>query len=81
MVSNLNGPATINLIQGTRALLILPTNLNEPPTIIFKWPLFKWARNNNIVRGGTGPFNLMFANQFKRKTRVKLRVFILKVAY
>ena len=40
---------------------------------------FKWAPNN-IVPGGPGPFNLMFANQFKRKTQVKLRVFILHVA-
>ena len=36
--------------------------------------------NNNIDPGGPGPFNLMFANQFKRIARVKLRVFILKVA-
>ena len=35
--------------------------------------------NNNIVPGDPGPFNLMFANQFKRMTWVKLRVFILKV--
>ena len=36
--------------------------------------------NNNIHPGGSGPLNLMFANQFKRITRVNLRVFILKVA-
>ena len=36
--------------------------------------------NNNIGRGGPGPFNLMFANQLKRIAQVKLRVFILKVA-
>ena len=36
--------------------------------------------NNNIDQGVPGPLNLMFANQFKRITRVKLRVFILKVA-
>ena len=36
--------------------------------------------NNNIDPGGPGPFNLMFADQFKRLTRAKLRVFILKVA-
>ena len=35
-------------------------NLNEPQTIIFKW-----AHNNNIDPGGPGPFNLIFANQFK----------------
>ena len=29
--------------------------------------------------GGPGSFNLMFANQFKRITQVKLRGFILKV--
>ena len=57
--------------------LILPTNLNGPPTIMFKWTPTKWAPNINIVPGGPGPFNLMFANQFKRITQVKLRVFIL----
>ena len=36
--------------------------------------------SNNIDPRGPGPFNLMFANQFKRIVRVKLRVFILKVA-
>ena len=36
--------------------------------------------NNNIYSGGPGPLDLMFANQFKRIIRVKLRVFILKVA-
>ena len=36
--------------------------------------------NKNIDPGGRGPFNLRFANQFKRIARVKLRVFILKVA-
>ena len=36
--------------------------------------------NNNIDPEGPGPLNLMFANQFNRITRVKLRVFILKVA-
>ena len=36
--------------------------------------------NYSIVPGGPGPLNLMSANQFKRITRVKLRVFILKVA-
>ena len=36
--------------------------------------------NNNIDPGGPGPLNLMLANQFKRITRVKLMVFILKVA-
>ena len=29
---------------------------------------------------GPDPFNLMFANQFKRMTGAKLRAFILKVA-
>ena len=43
-------------------------------------PQCKWAPNNNTVLGGPGPFNLMFANQFQCITRVKLRVFILKVA-
>ena len=36
-----------------------------PPTIIFKWPQFKWVPNNDIVPGGPSPFNLIFANQFK----------------
>ena len=36
--------------------------------------------NNNIDPGGPGPLNLMFANQFKRITRVKSKVFMLKVA-
>ena len=27
--------------------------------------------NNNIIPGDQGPFNLMFANQFKRITWVK----------
>ena len=47
-----------------------------PPNTI----IFKWASNNKIVPGGPSSFNLMFANQFKRITQVKLRVFILKVA-
>ena len=34
----------------------------------------------HVDPGGPGPFNLMFAYQFKRLTRMKLRVFILKVA-
>ena len=41
-------------------------NLNDPPTI-------------TLIQG-PGTLNLMFAKQFKRLTRVKLRVFILKVA-
>ena len=28
-------------------------------------PLFKRAPNNNTDPGGTGPLNLIFANQFK----------------
>ena len=36
--------------------------------------------NNNIDPGCPCPLNLIFANQFKRITGVKLRVFILKVA-
>ena len=38
------------------------------------------APNNNIDLRGPGPLNLIFANQFKRIIRVKLKVFILKVA-
>ena len=38
------------------------------------------AHNNSIDPRGPEPLNLMFANQFKRVTREKLRVFILKVA-
>ena len=38
------------------------------------------ASNNNIVPGGPDPLNLMFANQFKPITLLKLKVFILKVA-
>ena len=29
---------------------------------------FKWASYNNIDPKGAGPFNLIFANQFKRAT-------------
>ena len=36
--------------------------------------------NNNIDPGGPGLLNLIFANQFNCIIRVKLRVFILKVA-
>ena len=43
-------------------------------------PQFNRAPNNNIDSGGPGPLNLIFPNQFKRITRVKLRIFILKVA-
>ena len=50
-----------------------------PPTIILYGLQFKWVPNNNIDPWGPGPFNLMFANQFKRITRVKLRVFVVKV--
>ena len=42
-------------------------NLNGPLTI-------------TLIQGARGPLNLIFANQFKRITRVKLRVCILKVA-
>ena len=38
------------------------------------------APNNNTDAGGPESLNLMFANQFTRISRVKLRVFILKVA-
>ena len=41
---------------------------------------FKFPPNNNIDPVGQGFLNLMFANQFKRITQMKLRVFILKVA-
>ena len=75
--ANLDGPPTIifkwasnnNYIDpgGAGPLnLILPTNLNGPPTI--------------ILIQGPGTLNLLFAKQFKCITRVKLRVFILKVA-
>ena len=62
MAPNLNRPPTIILIQGARApsIYFLPTNLNGPPTIIFKW-----APYNSIDSGDPGPFNLIFANQFK----------------
>ena len=36
--------------------------------------------NNNTDPGGPGQLNLIFANQFKRITPVKLRVVIQKVA-
>ena len=68
MAHNLNGPPTIILIQGA-----------EPLNLIFA-NQFKWAPYNNIDSGGRRPHNVMFANQFNRITRVKLRVFILKVA-
>ena len=38
------------------------------------------APNNNIDAVGLDPLNLIFTNQFKGITQVKLRVFILKVA-
>ena len=38
------------------------------------------STSDNIDPGCPGPFNLMFVNQFKRLTRVKLSVFTLKVA-
>ena len=42
---------------------------------------FKWAPNNTVILIQVdGPLNLMFFNQFERITRVKLRVFIVKVA-
>ena len=43
-------------------------------------PQLKCPPNNNIDPGGPAPLNLMFAKQFKRITRLQLRVFILKVA-
>ena len=43
-------------------------------------PQLKCPPNNNIDPGGPGLLNLMFANQFKRITREKLKIFILKVA-
>ena len=43
------------------------SNLNAPLT-------------NKIDSAGQVPLNLMFAYQFNRITRVKLRIFILKVA-
>ena len=46
--------------------LILPTNLIGPPTII-------------LIQGVRGPLNLIFANQFKRITRVKLSFFSKKL--
>ena len=45
-------------------------NLNAPPP----------PPNNDIDPGSPGPVNLMFANQFKCITQVKLRVIIMKVA-
>ena len=47
-----------------------------------QWPPLNTPRapNNNIDPGGPGPLNLIFANQFKRVTQVKIRIFILKVA-
>ena len=37
-----------------------------PPTVLFKMtPSLNGPPNNNIVAGGPGPFNLIFANQFK----------------
>ena len=43
-------------------------------------PNLNGTPNNNIVPKGVGPFNWIVANQFKRITQVKLKVFILKVA-
>ena len=51
-----------------------------PPTIIFKRPPnLNGSPTIILFQGDPGPFNLMFANQFKRITRVKLRVFIPKL--
>ena len=55
--------------------LILANQFKWAPTIIFKW-----LPNNKIDPGDPELLNLMFANQFKRITRVKLKIFILKVA-
>ena len=89
-LNNLNGPPTVifkwaqnnNINPGGLGPLnlVFPTNLNGPPTIIFKWSQFKWTPNNNIDSGGPGSFILMSANHFKRIIRVKLTIFILKVA-
>ena len=38
------------------------------------------AINNNIDPGGSGPFNLMFANKLKQIAQIKFWLFILKVA-
>ena len=60
-----------------------PGPLNSMFANQFKWAPYNniyWAPDSNIDPGGPGPFYLFFANQFKRITRVKLRVFILKVA-
>ena len=88
--TNLNGPPTIifkwtfnnnfNPVGPGFLSLILPTNLNRPPRMIFKWaPNFNGLPTIILIQG-PGTLNLMFAKQFKRITRVKLRVFILKVA-
>ena len=61
------------------SISFLPINLNGPLQKHLNGPQFKWAPNNNIDIAGPGPLNLIFANQFKRITRVKLWVFILKV--
>ena len=73
---NLNGPITIILIQGSVPLNLIFANQ-------FRWALYNntlIAPNNNTVPADPAPLNLMFANQFKRIKRVKLKVFILKVA-
>ena len=44
-------------------------------------PPIERAPNNNTDPGGPGPLHLIFANHFKHITRVKIKVFILKVAY
>ena len=82
MTPNLNGPPTILLIQGAQAPSIWFFQPIEIGTLqqYLDVPQFKWAPYNNIDPGSPGTFNLMPANQFKRITRVKVRVFIVKVA-
>ena len=45
--------------------LIFANQFKWAPTMVFKWPQFKWAPNNNIVPGGPSHLKSIFASQFK----------------
>ena len=82
MAHNLNGPPRIVLIRrpGPFNLIFGNQFKNAPYNNTYMAPNLNGPPNNNIVTVGPGLCNSMFAKQFKRITRVKLRVFNLKVA-
>ena len=71
--------------QGPSQIEMLPMiKMSQKRLLLFLQFLLASSRttaiNNIIDPRGTGPLNLIFANQFKCITRVKLRIFFLKVA-